>query len=145
MLLYYVGTVNRDRIKRFRRTENFIPEDYDLLVLILKQFQRVVTTPNILTEVNSFLNQLSEPERSASYALLAQSVQVLLHEGYIPSTEVAVNDWTFRKYGLTDCSIAALAKDQYLVLINDLQVSVYLQSQGIDSINFNNIRPLGWT
>ena len=32
LLLYLVGRVNRERITRFKRTAQFIPEDYDILL-----------------------------------------------------------------------------------------------------------------
>lgn len=56
LLLYFVGTVNRARISRFNRTEKFTPEDYDTLIEIINFFPKRVTTPNILTEVNSLTN-----------------------------------------------------------------------------------------
>lgn len=31
-LLYLIGSVNRKRISRFKRTIQFVPEDYDLLL-----------------------------------------------------------------------------------------------------------------
>jgi hypothetical protein len=52
LLLYFVGATNRERISRFNRTQNFIPEDYDLLLQVLGYFQTIATTPNILTEVS---------------------------------------------------------------------------------------------
>lgn len=58
LLLWIVGHVNRNRISKFNRTEQFLPEDYDLLVKLLNYFGQIITTPNILTEVNSLVNQL---------------------------------------------------------------------------------------
>lgn len=84
LLLYFVGTVNRERISRFNRTQQFLPEDYELLLQIIAYFQKVVTTPNILTEVNSLANQIGEPERSQCFAIFAQNV-ALLDEHYIES------------------------------------------------------------
>ena len=48
LLLYIVGLVNRQRIPKFKRTNQFIPEDYDLLVQILKSFRQVLTTPKYI-------------------------------------------------------------------------------------------------
>ena len=143
LLLYYVGTVNRQRIKKIKRTEQIIPEDYELLKSYQQGFKKIVTTPNVLTEVSSFINQLGEPERSHCYELFARHIDDL-RETYIPSASVAVQDWYFYKYGLTDCGIASCARDSYLVLTDDLKAAVYLQSQSVDTINFNNIRTLGW-
>jgi uncharacterized protein YaiI (UPF0178 family) len=50
----------------------------------------------------------------------------------------------FTKFGLTDCGIINLCREQYLVLTDDLKLANYLQKEGIDTINFNNIRTYGW-
>ncbi|MEG4516209.1 MULTISPECIES: PIN domain-containing protein [unclassified Microcoleus] len=142
LLLWFVGTVNRERISKFNRTEKFVPEDYDSLVQILSYFNKIVTTPNILTEVNSLANQLGEPERSQCLSVFAEGV-ARLNESYLESTEVVRTD-SFTKFGLTDCSIINLAKNKYLVLTDDFKLANYLQTLGIDTINFNNIRPSGW-
>jgi rRNA-processing protein FCF1 len=142
LLLWFVGTVNRERISKFNRTEKFVPEDYDILVKILSYFNKIVTTPNILTEVNSLADKLGEPERSKCLSVFAEGV-TRLNESYLKSTEAVRTD-SFTKFGLTDCGIATLAKNKYLVLTDDLKLASYLQKIGIDTINFNNIRPSGW-
>lgn len=142
LLLWFVGSVNRSRISQFNRTEKFLPEDYDLLLQILSYFSKIVTTPNILTEVNSLVNQLGEPERSQCFSIFAQFF-TRLDEFYIESKNAAIQD-NFAKYGLTDCGIVMLAKNKYLVLTDDLKLANYLQKVGIDTINFNNIRTYGW-
>ncbi|MDX2232391.1 MAG: PIN domain-containing protein [Leptolyngbyaceae cyanobacterium bins.349] len=143
LLLYFVGSVNRDRISRFNRTEKFIPEDYDTLLEIIRFFPKRVTTPNILTEVNSLSNQLGEPERSNCLSIFAKSIS-LLDEHYIDSCTISERP-EFVRFGLTDCGILEAAQNQYLVLTDDLKLSVHLQSQGVDVVNFNNIRVLNWS
>ena len=64
LLLFLIGSANQERITKFNRTQQFIPEDYELLLAFIAKFQKLVITPNILTEVNSLANQLGEPERS---------------------------------------------------------------------------------
>ncbi|MBE9049587.1 hypothetical protein IQ243_04045 [Nostocales cyanobacterium LEGE 11386] len=142
LVLWFVGTVNRPRISQFNRTEKFLPEDYDLLVSILSYFSKIVTTPNVLTEVNSLINQIGEPERSQCYSVFTQAMTTL-DEFYIESVHAVQLD-NFTKYGLTDCGIVSLAKNQYLVLTDDFKLANYLQKISIDTINFNNLRTYGW-
>ena len=142
LLLWFVGSVNRQRISKFNRTEKFVPEDYDSLLQILSYFNKIVTTPNILTEVNSLANQLGEPERSQCLSVFAQGV-ARLNESYLESQEVVKTE-SFTKFGLTDCSIINIAKNKYLVLTDDFKLANYLQKIEIDTINFNNIRVYGW-
>jgi len=139
LLLYFVGASNRSRIGKFKRTKQFTAEDYDLLISFMAQFQTVATMPNILTEVSSLINQLGEPDRSDCYILFANEVS-LFQEAYIRSQEIASADWSFPKYGLTDCGIAKIAPNQYLVLTDDLKLTRYLNSLRIDTLNFNNLK-----
>lgn len=142
LLLWFVGSVNRERITRFNRTQTFIPEDYDLLLRILAYFSKIITTPNILTEVNSLTNQLGEPERSQCFAIFAQAI-IQIEETYIDS-KVAASQPSFTKFGLTDCGIIELSRNRYLVLTDDLRLATTLQKLGIDTVNFNNLRVYGW-
>jgi len=142
LLLWFVGATNRERIARFNRTSKFAPEDYDLLNKLFQSFARVVTTPNILTEVSNLLNQLGEPERSQCFSIFARDIGQL-DEIYKDSLTIAATD-KFSKFGLTDCGIVNVAKDNYLILTDDLKLASYLQKLGIDTINFNNIRTYEW-
>ncbi|MEH1950509.1 MAG: PIN domain-containing protein [Nostoc sp.] len=145
LLLFLVGSVNQERITKFNRTQKFIPEDYELLLEFIARFQKLVTTPDILTEVNSLVNQLGEPERSQCFEIFAQFVKnvALLDEYYVNSLD-AVNTEKFVKFGLTDSGILTLSKGKYLVLTDDFKLASYLQSVEVDVINFNNIRVFNW-
>lgn len=140
LLLYLVGRVNRERIPRFKRTAQFIPEDYDLLLQLVNNFQKIITTPSILTEVNSLANQIGEPERSQCLNIFAWLISQI-DEEYLKSS-IIVNSDIFSRFGLTDCGITSIAKNKYLVLTDDLKLSLYLKAIGIDTINFNNLRTL---
>lgn len=85
------------------------------------------------------MNQLGEPERSKCYSMFANRIHAL-QEAYIPSREIVSSDWPFLQYGLTDCGIAILSRNQYLVLTDDLKAANYLNSQGVETLNFNNLR-----
>jgi hypothetical protein len=142
LVLLFVGATNRDRIAQFKRTQQFIPADYDTLNQVLQGFSKIVVTPNILTEVNSLLGQLGEPERGRCLAIFGQAIAGL-DERYVVSQAVVAQD-EFARFGLTDTGIVAAAKGAYLVLTDDLRLAVHLQTVGVDTVNFNNLRALGW-
>lgn len=142
LLLYIVGLVNRQRVPLFKRTKQFTSEDFDLLAQILKSFQKVVTTPNILTEVNSLANQLGEPERSRCFQFFRQVIDHM-EEIHQPSQQI-VRAPEFQKFGLTDCGILEVTQGSYLVLTDDLKLAATLQRKEIDTVNFNHIRFLNW-
>lgn len=142
LLVYCVGMYDPARIRRFKRTAAFSTDDFHLLARLIRFFQKVVTTPNILTEVNSLSNQLAEPGRSHYYAEFSKQIGSL-DEYYLNSAQVSTRGF-FPRFGLTDSGIAELASGKYLVLSDDLKLITHLQSIGIDAVNFNHIRALGW-
>ena len=138
LLLWFVGAANRDRIAKFSRTQDFSAEDYDLLRRILSQFDSIVTTPNILTEVNSLANKLSGNDRDKYFQNFASIVDGLV-EVYLESRRIVKLE-KFSEYGLTDSGIIDLVANQYLVLTDDLKLASYLQKNAVDVINFNHLR-----
>ncbi len=83
LLLYFVGQTNQERIQKFKRTQQFNLDDCELLVSILSKFSKIVTTPNILTEVSNLLNQLGEPERTQSFKLFANLISIFGSSGFL--------------------------------------------------------------
>ena len=136
LLLWFVGRVNQKRISRFNRTKKFLPEHYQLLDRLLK-FAKIVIAPNILTEVNSLINQLGDPDRSNCLSILATEV-TKLDEFYLESSTVSQEE-KFTKFGLTDSGMIGIAQGKYLVLTDDFPLANYLQSIGVDTVNFNHL------
>ena len=142
LLLYFVGLYDPGQIARFKRTQTYTIEDFHLLQRFVTCFRRVVTTPNILTEVSNLSGQLPEPIKSAYFRDLKKHVGVV-HERYRPSRLVCQNPH-FVRFGLTDSAIVDLSMKKYLVLTDDLPFYGLLQRLGIDAINFSHIRFFGW-
>jgi hypothetical protein len=142
LLLYFVGNYDLRRILSFKRTKTFTVDDFNLLVGLFKFFDKVVTTPNILTEVSNLSGELSEQEKPIYHDEFANRVAFLTEE-YIESRAAVTQDH-FKKFGLTDSVILEEAKGEYLVLSDDAQLIAYAQNVGIDALNFNHIRVLNW-
>lgn len=142
LLVYFVGLYDPNRIKQFKRTEAFTIDDFSLLARLVDWFSKIVTTPNVLTEVNSLSNQLRSDLKSDYYLEFAKQI-VLLEEHYVSSEKMS-SSASFNRFGLTDSAIAELAQGQFLVLSDDFRLVGHLQKVGIDAINFNHIRYLAW-
>lgn len=138
LLLYFIGAQDPDRIPRHKRTMAFTVDEFRLLAGFLAVFDKLVTTPNVLTEVSNLSGQQPDDLRVSFNADFANRI-AQLEESYVPSVE-ASSLAHFKKFGLTDSGIVQLVKDNYLVLTDDLKLVGYLQNQGVDVINFNHIR-----
>jgi hypothetical protein len=141
LLVLIVGALDRTQVERFKRTRAYSADDYTLLAEYVGGFPRMLTTPNVLTEVSNLLGQLAEPlRRRALVALGLLTGQ--FQEEYLPSTAIAL-DWHFPLLGLADTSILRAAAEA-TVLTDDLQLYVRLAAAGVDVVNFNHIRAGSW-
>lgn len=142
LLLYFIGMYDPLRIQKFKRTMAFTIDEFVLLAAVFESFDKIITTPNILTEVSNFLGQL--PRNLRSYFLSDFATRIpILEERYTDSGAISVSAH-FNKFGLTDAGIVDTVKGNHLVLTDDLPLFGYLQNLEIDAINFNHIRTLAW-
>jgi rRNA-processing protein FCF1 len=141
LVLHLVGNVNKSRISSFKRTGAYNAKDFDLLERLLGHFGKLVTTPHVLTEVSN-LTDLPGKELHTIRALFKAEVEVM-EERHQESREI-VRDVCFERLGLADAAIAVLCRQDVLVLTADLELWAALQSRGVDCLNFNHVREVGW-
>jgi rRNA-processing protein FCF1 len=142
LLLYFVGKFNRDQVPKFKRTNQFTPEDFDLLVRLLSLFKRIATTPNVLSEVSNLSGQLDGSARTAYFREFARGIETL-DERYVESAAASRMEH-FPKLGLTDSAIFHCSKGQFLLLTDDSRLYELTERSGIDVINFNHLRQAAW-
>lgn len=138
LLLYFVGSVDRKIVPSFKRTSNFLPEDYDFLAQALACFRRVVSTPHVLTEVSNLAGSLFGKHRQRFFEELARGISVI-DEQHAPAADLSSEE-TFFRFGITDSAVFRQARGQYLVLTEDLPLAAHLERSGIDVLNFTNLR-----
>jgi hypothetical protein len=138
LLLYLIGKCDTRIIARFTRTQKYTVEDFELLSKILDRiFKKVVTTPNILTEVSNLATKLSESERRAFFAKM-QTYIAVLDERYV-SSRSASGDHNYLGLGLTDAAVLTLCPEA-LVLTDDLPLYSVIAKRGRDVLNFTHLR-----
>jgi rRNA-processing protein FCF1 len=142
LLLYIVGSLDPNLIRKHKRTSQFGIEDFRLLDDFLGQFERFVTTPNVLTEVSNLLSQIGD-EVATRLRIRLRALIEIFQEEYIASTEAAGAE-EFQRLGLTDAAILLLSKEDLLVLTDDIHLYLALQRRGIEAVNFNYIREASW-
>lgn len=144
LLVLYLGLYAPEQIERFSRTksEGFSHRDYEFIRSFAGGFDRLVTTPHILTEVSNFMGQLHGHVKNGCFEAFAQHLtEPTTHEHSPPAQELA-NEAEFIPFGITDTSIAKVAAGTSLVLTTDAGLNAHLTRRGIDSLNYNNFRLL---
>ena len=101
-----------------------------------------MSTPHVLSQVSD-LTDLSGPESAAIRELLQATVETV-EETYDTARQL-VKHPLFARFGLGDASIAAVCARNVVVLTADVRLQLALGSLGLDAINFNHVRAMGWT
>jgi len=142
LVLLVVGSVNPNRVATFKRTQDFTLGDFRMLSRLVDWFGKpLVTTPHVLSQVSD-LTDLAGPEAIVARELLKSTIEVV-EERYDEARRLVVHP-LFRRFGLGDASVAAVCERGIVVLTADVQLQVALACLGLDAINFNHIRSLGW-
>jgi predicted nucleic acid-binding protein len=145
LVLYLVGSLDPSLIGKHKRTNQFGVEDYHLLDDFLRQFKKLVTTPNVLTEASNMVAQIGGQETVTRLRGALGRIVEALDEQHVPSTQ-ASKVAEFRRLGLTDAALLFLAKQgRFLVLTDDRHLYDALQKKGIAAINFHHLREEAWS
>lgn len=143
-LLFLVGSYDKRMISEFKRTrDRFVPEDFDTMKRLMGLFDKVLSLPNILTEVSNLVGSLAEPKRAEVFRHLAAIIPKLVEE-YVPSAAVTERE-EYLRLGVTDAAIIAMAEGRFLVLTDDLGLYAALAQAGEAGLNFNHVRVAGWS
>src|ERR1039457_4181856 len=138
LVLFAVGTVNRDRIDKFKRTRQYTGADYDLLVRVLAKFAPLYTVAHVLAEVSN-LTDLRDYEGRLARRVLKETIS-LLNEAEI-SSKLAAEDGLYQDLGLVDAAIGAVARAHNCgVLTDDLDLYLRLSNDNVNVVNFTYLR-----
>lgn len=118
LVLLVVGKSGRDRIGKHRRTKSFRKEDYDRLEGLVRAADRVLVTPNTLTEASNLLSQHGEPERSRLLEGLRRLIET--NEEVVVASATAARNREFERLGLTDAVLLESVSAKTPLLTVDL-------------------------
>ena len=142
LVLFTVGTVNRDRIEIFKRTSRYTKPDFDLLLRVLGKFNNLYTVAHVLAEVSN-LTDLPGAEGQQARRVLKQTIS-LLNEAEMSSARSA-EDRQYQKLGLVDAAISAVAQaHNCTVLTDDFDLYHLLSHDKVNVINFTHLRAQEW-
>jgi hypothetical protein len=142
LVLFAVGSVNRNRIDTFKRTRQYSKADWDLLIRVLENFPRLYTVAHILAEVSN-LTDLPGTERQHARRVLKETISLL---DEVPvSSACAAEDPVYQQLGLTDAAIGVVARThRCAVLTDDLDLYLRLSRDNVDVFNFTHVRAQAW-
>lgn len=144
LLVLLIGALDPAQIERFKRTSGYTRKDFELLRAFIGRYTRLLTTPNILTEVSNLVGQLSGPLKQRAFMTLKNLTDRTIEEQYWPAAELTQIP-SFPVLGLADVSVIAAAESGVTVLTADFPLYNRLTSAGLLAINYTHLRMQAWT
>lgn len=141
LVLLVAGSTNRDLITKHRRLREYSEEDYDILLNVIGQVERVYVTPNTLTEASNLLSQHADPERSQMLNMLRY---VIHHsEEVMIESATASSRTEFSRLGLTDSALLEATSEERPLLTVDFSLYHAALQNGVgNAVNFTHLRNL---
>ena len=141
LVLLIVGSVRRDLIAKHRRLRKFTAEDFDRLINLINRVDRVLVTPNTLTETSNLLEQHREPERSRFFDKLRFIIQE--SKEVVVASAVASRNNAFERLGLTDAALLEAVTAETPLVTVDLDLYLAALAKGQDTaVNFTHLQNL---
>lgn len=141
LVLLTVGSVDRDLIVKHRRLRRFTVEDYETLLNLIRQVDRVFVTPNTLTETSNLLAQHANPERSRFFDRLRFIIQE--SEEIVVASTVASSNSAFGRLGLTDAALLEVVTAETPLVTVDLDLYLAaLEKDPSAAMNFTHLQDL---
>jgi hypothetical protein len=143
LLIFCIGSLDPSLVQREKGTREYTLADFSVLQEFLRGFRRLRTTPNILTELSNLTGRLrNDVRKRVTLFIREKTVDAAWQEDYIATSEATLH-YTFEQLGLTDASIGVLSDRGLLVLSNDLNLSLILESRGGDCVHYDRtLRPI---
>lgn len=138
LILLVVGLIDKSLISSHKRTSIFESVDFENLAFLIGDLQKVVTTPNVLTEVDNLLNNFQRGHRWAYYQVLRELIAKFT-EKFLASKRI-IDSNPFFELRLTDSGVLEICKECDFLVTGDSRLSDYAKAVGIKVVDLVKIR-----
>jgi hypothetical protein len=143
LLLLIVGLYNKDLISVHKRTKEFVPEDFDLLVESIDGYKILWVTSHCLAEVSNLIMQTNEKQAKELMAYFSDFV-AKAKESHIPK-EIIFKNGISTRLGVADTGLIIKSKRVSCVFTVDFDLYIEILNRGHKVVNFNNLRTKNFT
>ena len=141
LVLYILGSINPNYIGEHKRLSIYELEDFDWLSYTISRAKRIITCPNIWTEVDNLCNKLVGEDKYFYYQFI-QEIQKNSDEKYKETKLICKQNYKegyFYEIGLTDSIILELAKKCDLLITNDSDLEKQAKANDIKVYNVKTL------
>ena len=139
LLLLIVGLYDKKLISVHKRTNNnFVPEDFDLLVESIDGYNILWVTSHCLAEVSNLIMQTNEKKAKELMAYFSNFI-AKAKESHIPK-EIIFKNGISTRLGVSDTGLIIKSKRVTCVFTVDFDLYKEISNRGYKVVNFNHLR-----
>jgi hypothetical protein len=139
LVVYLVGSFDRRHLVNCRAIKSSFTEDeFELLARIIGQFDVLITTPHVLTEVSNLAGRLPARLHIPFRTFFASVISELLEQN-ASAADLSLAPH-FIRFGIADTAISLVAPGRYFVLTEEVALYTLLSASGVDVMNFSHVR-----
>ncbi|MGC4034778.1 MAG: hypothetical protein QM764_02380 [Chitinophagaceae bacterium] len=143
LLLLLIGSFDPSQIGKNKRLKKFSESDFRILKKLTILFQeKIVVTTHIITEICNLSDNYNSEIDFKFFVFLKEILSRYLEKQEKSITIIERNETAFYKLGIADASITDLAKQNTLIITDDLKLYHYISSLNYDAINYNHLLQL---
>lgn len=138
LILLIVGLYNKDLISVHKRTKEFMPKDFDLLVKCIRGYKILWVTSHCLAEVSNLIRQTNKKQAKELMACFSNYV-ANTKESHIPK-EIIFKNGILTRLGVADTGFIIKSKRVSCAFTVDLGLYLEISKRGYRVVNFNHLR-----
>jgi len=138
LIVLILGLMNPALIKDHDRTSIYSEEDFQNLMLVIKDFESIIVLPNIWTEVDNLLNNFCGQYKELYVRNILELIKKT-SEKYLATTQIESNGYFF-DLGITDTLILECAKGCNLLISSDSSLCDYARGFGINVYDMKAVK-----
>jgi len=143
LLLLFIGLFDKKQIESYKRVNKYSREDFDKLNGLINYFSnKIFITSNILTEICNLTDDFNKKNNQRFFQFVEAMLEHLKEYSEKSADLIKNNQRCFYKFGIADTSIVNLAKQNTLIITDDLKLYHFLITQNLDAINYNHLNSL---
>ena len=141
-LLLLVGTWDRNKIERFKRTDRFTKDDFDSLLALCACAKKLVVTPHVITEACNLCDNLNTKFGYEIFSTIVKMSEEIKERRKESSLLFQYSE--FLRFGLADISILDASVSSHIAVTDEVQLYAAITEIGGSVINLNHIRSNDW-
>jgi hypothetical protein len=141
LVVYLVGSFDPRQLINCRAIKSsFTTDEFKFLAQLIARFDKIITTPHILTEVSNLSGRLPQSLHVDFRKFFASVIHLLGEENVVATDLAAARE--FARFGIADTAISRIAPGQFFVLTEEVALYSLLSANGVDVMNFSHVRLL---